>query len=349
VPGLGATGGARFQLSVGYHQAVSDKSYFQSKVNKNFNNLWRPHERQSILDVSVRYIVTPRISVTAILPIVDNNFSVLYPPLTAARGLRSAGFANGIGDISLYAQSWLFNPRNHPFGNTALGVGIKLPTGNWDVKATLPNENGLGFMKRAVYPPAIMPGDGGTGIIFGFDSWKTIRSPMFLRGQTVFASASYLVNPRDTNGTQSIVAGLGVPLAPQFANALTNSVTDSYSLSVGTSVKLPYAWDKPKLKGLRGRLTYHWEGIPVRDLIGRSDGYRQPGYAMAISPGFTYAYGRNLLICEAPITFMQYIYPFNSAIPGLPSAKGAPAVFNPSRNLGMIAPVALTLRCVRSF
>jgi hypothetical protein len=234
VLGLGATGGGRLQISYGWRQANADTSYFGSHINHSFTERW---QRLSIMDVTARYRVSPRVSIAVTLPIVDNKFSLLLPP-EGPQGIRHNIIANGIGDVSVFAQSWLFKPKEHPFANIALGIGIKAPTGRFNVQTRLPNENGLGYMTRTAFPPSIMPGDGGTGIIFGAEGFKNIRKPLYLRGQTIFAAASYLVNPRDTNGTASINQSLGSPLAPNFANSLYNSVTDSYNIQAGASIKL---------------------------------------------------------------------------------------------------------------
>jgi hypothetical protein len=351
VPGLGATGGSKFQLSVGWRAARSKESYLGFHHNSNISTQWIPHEQISVMDVSARYIVNPRVSVSATLPVVFNNFSMLYPPNGPGNGTRYGANARGLGDLSLFGQTYLFKPQTHPFGNVAVGLGIKIPTGDWNVQRMLPNLNGTGFMERAVYPPAIMPGDGGTGIIFGINGYRQCRKS-FMRGQTVFGSASYLANPRDTNGTNSIVSSFGVPLAPQFLNQLTNSVTDSYNVQLGTAIKIPGTWDKPKLQGLRGRLTFNWEGIPCHDLIGKSEGYRQPGYIMSFAPGVSYAIGRSLLIAEVPIIFNRYINGKKSAIPDLnqnPDGSLSAAPFDPTNNLGMVPKVAISLRYVQSF
>jgi hypothetical protein len=351
VPGLGATGGSKFSLSVGWREATSTKSYLGFYHNSNISTQWIPHERLSIMDVSARYVVSPRISIQAVLPIVFNNFSMLYPPNGPGQGTRYQSNANGIGDLSIFGQTYLLKPQTHPFGNVAVGIGMKIPTGNYNVQADLPNLSGTGIMQRAAYPPAIEPGDGGTGIIFGINGYRQFRKS-FLRGHTMFASASYLANSRGTNGTQSIVSSLGVPLAPQFLNELTNAVTDSYNMQVGTSIKIPGTWDKPKLQGLRGRLSWNWEGIPCHNLIGNSPGYRQPGYIMSIAPGMTYAIGRSLIIAEVPIVFNRYVNGKKSAIPDLlqnPDGSLSPAPFDKTTNLGMVPQVAVSLRYVQTF
>ncbi|HEY9759304.1 MAG TPA: hypothetical protein V6C97_29365 [Oculatellaceae cyanobacterium] len=352
MPGLGATGGGKLQLSVGWHESSANRSYVDGRVNKTFTHLWQPRETLSALDVTARYSINRRVSIIASLPIVTNSFSTLLPPTNSAQSLRHYWHANDIGDTVLFGQTYLYDPKSHLFSNVAVGVGIKIPTGNWDIKSIIPNENGLGYSKRAVYPPSIMPGDGGTDIILGINGFRTFRKPLWLRGQTVFASATYLISPRDTNHTASIVQGLGVPLSPGFFNSLTNSVTDSWNMNFGASIKLPHTADKPKLKGLRGRLAFGWEGIPKYDLFGGSNGYRQPGYTISVAPGFTYAHGHGMFICEVPIVFNRYIDPHDTAIPGLPtvSSKGVvtPAAFNSLRNMGLVAPAAISVRYVRT-
>ncbi len=267
------------------------------------------------MDVTVAYSVSKRVTIQATLPIVNNYFSELLPPQGNGRGERYGWGANGLGDMTLYAQRWMLKPETHLFGNFAFGVGMKIPTGQWDLQRVIPDETGEGASSRAVQA-SMQPGDGGTGIIVGASAFKNIRKEGVLRGNTLFASASYLINPRDTNGTASVVQSLGVPLAPQFGSQLINSVTDSYMITTGMSIKLPHTWDKPHLKGLRGRIAYEWQGIPRYDLIGGSHGFRQPGYTMSFGPGFTYAYGHGMLIAEVPITFSQYIDPGATAYPG---------------------------------
>jgi hypothetical protein len=320
-------------------------------VNRNFNNLWQPKERLSILDVSARYVFSPRFSLEASLPIVFNQWSQLFPISGSPLGQRANLNANGIGDLSLYANSWLLNRKQHPLHNIALGIGIKVPTGNWYVKDTYPNLQGTVSSHRAIYPPAIMPGDGGTGILFGFNAYKTLAHPLSLRGVTFFADGLYLVNPRDTNGTPSVVALSQVPIPIQLSNRLVNSVPDTWTASVGVSAPVPHSIENNYLSGLRVNLTGRGEGISEHDLIGGNNGFRQPGYTLAVGPGLSYAYGHNLWTAEVPIIFARTIIPTPDLVPGLPSVvAGRPtANFSPTRNLGLVAPVALLVRYTRTF
>lgn len=281
------------------------------------------------------------------MPIVFNRFSMLFPPLGIDRGIKRGWDVNGLSDISVMAQGLLLDPAEHPFENCTLGVGIKCPSGRWDVTRNLPAETGQNVQPRSVYPPAVLPGDGGVGILFGYSAFKILRKPSLVRGITCFSSGLYLANPRDTNGTPSIIQSLGVPLTPNFLNRLTNSVADTYALQAGLTMPIPGTWDKRYLRGLRFRPTLNWEGLCTRDLIGPENGFRQPGYALSASPGVTYQYGRNLFILEAPIVFNRHINPGATTLPGLPSG-GLPARFNPNRQMGLVAPASISLRYVRT-
>lgn len=305
------------------------------------------------MDVTGGYAINKRTSIQASLPIVFNNFSMLFPPKGPDEGLKRGWDTRGIGDLSIYSQTWLLDSAKHPRHNIALGAGLKFPTGNWNYKAVLPDQTGFNFRNRAVYPPAVMPGDGGLGVLVGFQAYKSFLQPRFLTNFSVFASGNYLINPRNQNGTPSIVANLGVPLTPNFANDLTNSVADTYNLQCGVNWRPPGVWDKPKLKGLRFRVVGNWEGLRARDLIGGNDGFRQSGWAMSVGPGLVWAKDRDIFIVDCPITFNRYINPSQSLLPGLPGKPvngiPTPAPVNFRRQMGLVAPVSLSMRYIRTF
>lgn len=282
------------------------------------------------------------------MPIVINDFSLLFPPLSPRLGRRYGWGSAGVGDVAIYSQGWLFEPRKHVFGNASIGAGIKIPTGNWDLKADIPDETGNNIIRRAIYPNVMQPGDGGVGVIVGFEAFKIFRKPGFLRWLTFFASGTYLVNPRNTNGTQSIIAGLGVPLTPNFRDRVTNSVADSYAVQVGVGYRPPMLSDQPLLKGVRLRAVGRCEGVNSHDLFGENDGFRQPGYAMSIGPGITYSYGRHTILVDVPVVFNRHINPGATILPGLPARGGRPGALNFNRQMGLVAPASIQVRYVHS-
>jgi hypothetical protein len=103
---------------------------------------------------------------------------------------------------------------------------------------------------------------------------------------TVYASGAYLLNPRDTNG---------VPTGRNRPSEAIMSVADQYLARVGVARPIP--------KTRQWAYTIGWriEGVPVRDLIGKSNGFRRPGYGMAIEPGVQYFRYRETWSLTVPI------------------------------------------------
>lgn len=73
------------------------------------------------------------------------------------------------------------------------------------------------------------------------------------------------------------------------------SVSDQYLARPGIVVAAP------KLRGLTFSFGGRIEGVPVRDLIGKSNGFRRPGYAIWVEPGVFYTRGKDTWTLSAPI------------------------------------------------
>ncbi|MBV8817381.1 MAG: hypothetical protein JO022_03425, partial [Acidobacteriaceae bacterium] len=41
-----------------------------------------------------------------------------------------------------------------------------------------------------------------------------------------------------------------------------------------------------------------WEGVPAKDLLGDSLGFRRPGYALSLAPGLEYVHKRNVITMQ---------------------------------------------------
>jgi hypothetical protein len=95
------------------------------------------------------------------------------------------------------------------------------------------------------------------------------------------------------------VAGLGGNNGIQRGATLSTTqplnnyaaIQDQYLWEAGVAVPLPYE----KTKGLDLTFGPRWEGVPSRDLIGDNSGFRRPGYAVTIGPGFEYSRSGNIL------------------------------------------------------
>ena len=283
--------------------------------NDHYNGTAEQHERQeqenyitnrqNLFDVGVTRALTRRVSLSVGIPFVYSAWAFRNPasPLPGPR-IEEPQWGRGLGDITVTSRTWLFHPGTHPDWNVAAGLGVKMPTGNaayqdrfLDVRGALPGILGNpvpGFEPREelqYVDQSVQPGDGGWGLIFeGQAFWRVKR--VFL-----FASGSYLANPRDTNDTPSILQILGQPTGPGTPNEGlgVNSVPDQYLARAGGTVALGH--------GFNASLAWRMEGLKRYDLFGGSHGWRRPGTAMFVEPGISYARGRHAIAFNVPIGY----------------------------------------------
>ncbi len=286
---LGLTAG-EWQVSFNYRGLHSDDHYRGTRFQygREALNTYVVNTQQ-LYDLGATYNVTDRFSVGASAPVVNATWS-LPMPTSPTPGPRREQNSSGLGDVSVSGRYWLLDPTRHPRGNVSAGLGIKAPTGKYDVEDEYPDRTGSNKTSKAV-DQSIQPGDGGWGILFDFQAYKRLKRVTF------FGAGSYLANPRDTNGTPSIVAGLGVSGA-QFAGLLENSVPDQYLARAGAAFPFPR-------HGVSASLAFRVEGLPRYDLIGDSHGWRRPGYETFVEPGVSVTAGRSTWSLYVPIGLVR--------------------------------------------
>jgi hypothetical protein len=263
-------------------------NYRGSKANDHYNGTQFQYQRetlnnyvdnsQQLYDFAATYTVTERFSLFGSIPVVNATWSIpepAQPPL----GPRREQNASGIGDVSALARFWLMDPAKHPRGNVSAAIGVKAPTGKYGVEDEYPDLSGTNKTLKAV-DQSIQPGDGGWGAIFDFQAYKRLKPVTF------YGSGSYLANPRDTNGTPSIIVGLGFGANPAFADLLENSVPDQYVARAGAAFPV-------KKDFFTMSIGFRIEGVPRYDLLGDSHGWRRPGYETYVEPGFLFNHGRS--------------------------------------------------------
>jgi len=256
-------GPGSWQISVGYRHQLSHRHFVgtveqterDEENSEVVNNI-------NLFDVAVTYAINQRYNVTLSVPIFS---ATRY----SQRAPDQISHANGIGDISLVGRMWLVRPPAENKQNISIGLGIKIPTGKAGVIDTINTPQGP---SRRVVDQSIQPGDGGVGLIADLQAFKVVGPATF------FATGVYLFNPRNTNGVQT---GRSRP------SEAIMSVADQYLVRLG--VVLPF----PKVRGLAFSIGGRGEGVPARDILGKSDGFRRPGYAIDIEPGFIYSRGRD--------------------------------------------------------
>ena len=220
------------------------------------------------MDVTATRTLNSRWSLAVTLPILAFGRSSLYEHDGKS---RHSTHSFGIGDARFSAYRWMFDPRRSHKGNIQLGLGIKLPTGNYDYQDY--------FYKKAdssVLGPvdqSIQPGDGGTGITFEFNGFYN-----FSHVVGVYGNFFYLSNPREVNGTSTTRGGTASATNKKY-NTDVMSVPDLMMTRAGVAVMVSQF---TFAGGMRV------EALPSSDLIGGSRGFRRPGYIVSAEPSITY-------------------------------------------------------------
>jgi hypothetical protein len=171
--------------------------------------------------------------------------------------------------MSVGARFWLWRPPTEARRNIQIGFSLKMPTGK-------PNATSLitGTATPSTTPTtvdqSIQLGDSGTGVAIDYSAYQALSSRF-----TLFSTGVYLFNPKNTYTATT-------------PGSRVLSVSDQYLLKGGVGYAVP------KLRGLALSGAVRDEGVPARDLIGREDGFRRPGYAVSVEPGAQFARGRNM-------------------------------------------------------
>lgn len=237
------------------------------------------------LDITATRTINSRWSLSITLPIMDFARSSLYEHDGKT---RHTTHAFGIGDARFSAYRWLFDPNKYHKGNIQVGLGIKLPTGNYNYQDY--------FFKKAdssVIGPvdqSIQPGDGGTGLTVELNSFYNFSHKL-----GVYGSFFYLINPREVNGTSTSRGG-SVSAVNKKYNTDVMSVPDLFMARAGIS----YMVNKINFSG-----GLRVEGLPSKDLIGGSRGFRRPGYIISAEPSVTYVAKKASFNLSVPIALKR--------------------------------------------
>jgi hypothetical protein len=232
------------------------------------------------------YNMDKRRGVTFVLPYSYFVRSSLYEH---GRTERHSSRSSGIGDVRISYNLWLSNPDSAKRGNLMVSGGVKLPTGNFNYRDYFYNVGTDGAGEYRPVDQSIQPGDGGFGFTLEVQGYWKLAQRLFL-----FGNAFYLFNPMEENGTRTYRETLSALLV----NEAVMSITDQYMARAGLN------WNVSK-KGWNVFCGARIEGIPVRDLIGGSAGFRRPGYVVSVEPGLDWMRGRHDLNVSVPIAVQR--------------------------------------------
>jgi hypothetical protein len=228
--------------------------------------------RSYSMDISISRLMRDGWSLNFSLPIASNSREASLEhggPNTK----RHTTHSFGIGDIRFTAYKWLLRPTVSQKGNIQLGLGLKLPTGDYKYQDYFYRNDSTKVLSAV--NPSIQPGDGGTGIITELNLFYVLNAA---RTISLYGNFYYLVNPREQNGT-AITNGRIPPRIDSLANNIILSVADQFSIRAGAYFNLKN-WSFSA--GIRN------EGSPVEDLFGGSEGIRRAGHNLSIEPGILY-------------------------------------------------------------
>jgi hypothetical protein len=266
-------------------------SYRYFKSFRHFSGTEENHDRLAnntevinyahAFDFFANYAITERAYATLTLPVVLNTRSSLYEH---GRQERYNSYSRGLADARVGLGYWLLDPAKSHHINMALGLGLKIPIGNHNASDIFYNVGADGHPEVRPVDQSIQPGDGGFGFTVDLQLFHHIANRV-----SWYGSAFYLVNPQETNGVRTFRETLSATLA----NESIMSVPDQYAFRLGGSYALPF--------GASVSLGARYEGVPVEDLIGGSEGFRRPGSVLSIEPGISYTFKDVSLLASVPV------------------------------------------------
>lgn len=288
-----------WQLSLSTRNLVSNDHYRNGEEQlqrQELQNYVTNH--QHLVDVNVSRAFSERFSMAIGIPYVNSSWASRDPrfPLPAPRREVEQN-GRGLGDISISGRYWLFDTQTHQDWNVSAGTGVKMPTGNSEEQDFFVDSRGQNPQMRYV-DQSVQPGDGGWGIMLETAAFKRFNRVL------AFGSASYLANPKNISDTPSLTLArlpAGATPNPSQFDRLYNSVPDQYVVRLGGTMAV---W-----KGFAASVAWRLEGLPRYDLLGDSNGFRRPGKAMFIEPGFSYSWGQQNFSFNVPLGYFYHRYP----------------------------------------
>jgi hypothetical protein len=278
-----------FSATAAYRSLVSGRHFVGTEEQ---------HERRAegsqvinhsnFLDVALGYSLSPRASLTLTVPVVDHDRSQVVRANDTQRTIleRFHTQSSGIGDLRFTGNLWMRDPRDRQWANLQVGLGFDAPTGQKDVRDNFDlydNATRSIVTARRTVDQSIQPGDGGWGLLVDLYGYARASEHTLF-----YANGFYTVTPEETNG---------VPTYRSNPFEAVMSISDSYMARVGFEYAPPLRFAGSLTLSLGARI----EGVPVHDLVGGSDGFRRPGYAVSIEPGVSAHFGKWSANLFAPV------------------------------------------------
>lgn len=237
------------------------------------------------MDILVTRNLNARWSFTLDVPVLANSRSSLYEHDGKN---RYSTHSFGVGDIRFTAYAWLLDPTKMPKGNIQVGLGLKLPTGDYKYQDFFHKNDSTQVLGPV--DQSIQLGDGGTGFSTEINAFYN-----FTHSLGVYGNFFYLFNPREQNGTSTARGGTPSASAVKYGSS-TMSVPDQLMVRGG----IAYA-----ARRLGVSVGMREDCLPWQDIIGGSSGFRRPGYIISIEPGITYSFKKINLYSYVPVALVR--------------------------------------------
>jgi hypothetical protein len=276
---------SRWQVALAYrhfqarHHFIGDvrQTYREREGSQTINEI-------NLFDLGITYAFSSRLRATLTIPFADDSRSQVVRSPSGAILDRFATSSSGLRDVRFLGDLWLRDPGTQPAWNVSLGTGLLVPTGDdavRDVFEIYDRASGRLVTRQQPVDTSIQLGSGGWGIILRSSAYAVFSPP-----SRAYFDATYVVTPQDTNGVATF-------LPNPYERVI--SIADSYLARTGIEYKpaLPIA--------VTASLGLRFEGVPVHDLIGRSDGFRRPGYILSVEPGVSVPLGAWSVNMLAPV------------------------------------------------
>lgn len=272
-----------WQFSLSYRFFRSYKHFRGSHEEKErVENGTQVINNDNSINLGVSYTFNKRWSANVSIPFMWIDRSSLYEH-SGNNGGRFHTQSSGLGDVR--ATAYYNTMADHQHGHFVVGLGIKAPTGDYDHKDYFHKPEGPTLLP---VDQSIQPGDGGWGLITEVDLGRHIAGKF-----SAYLNALYMFNPRNTNGVLRRSTPYTIPLtgAPvPLSNEL--SVGDQYFWRIGATYSV---------HTIQVSLGARMEGIPAEDILGKSDGFRRPGYIISAEPSLSYSTGVHSFAINVPI------------------------------------------------
>ncbi len=276
-----------WQFSLNYRYFRSYKHYRgREEEHERVENGTEVINNDNSVNLGIGYTFNSRWSVFVSVPYIFIDRSSLYEH-SGNDGGRFHTQSQGFGDLRATAY---FNtsPSSHN-GHFLVGLGVKAPTGNYNTKDYFHKPEGLTLLP---VDQSIQLGDGGWGTITEIDFSHKITGKF-----SGYVNAMYMLNPRNTNGVLRRATPYTIPVTNEpipLSNEM--SVADQYYWRAGAQFAI---------HGIQAGLGARMEGIPSKDIVGKTSGFRRPGYVISAEPSVFYTKSQHTVGLNFPIALVR--------------------------------------------